>query len=133
MTSTFNPTCSLCGLGFANRPLLELHIREDHAPARTSAPPAGGPDLGPSQLATPLSATEKANTVTGPRRPRRPRTGWAVTALRRVIGGFRHANTELLLASEAIFRPPRAPRPRVPADRPVRQDAHPTATSSRAA
>ena len=24
------PTCTLCGLRFSNRALLELHIREDH-------------------------------------------------------------------------------------------------------
>jgi hypothetical protein len=30
MTGTLNPTCPLRGLRFAARPLLELHIREDH-------------------------------------------------------------------------------------------------------
>ena len=34
MPSTMNPDCLLCGLGFGNKPLLDLHIREDHQPAR---------------------------------------------------------------------------------------------------
>ena len=39
MTSTLTPTCAFCGLRFDSRPLLELHVREDHAhldrPARS--------------------------------------------------------------------------------------------------
>ena len=34
MTSMLNPTCPLCGLRYASKPLLELHIREDHRPRR---------------------------------------------------------------------------------------------------
>lgn len=30
MPGTLTPTCSVCGLRFASRPLLELHVREDH-------------------------------------------------------------------------------------------------------
>ena len=30
MPGTLTPACSSCGLRFASRPLLELHIREDH-------------------------------------------------------------------------------------------------------
>lgn len=30
MPTTLISTCPLCGLRFANRPLLELHLREDH-------------------------------------------------------------------------------------------------------
>jgi hypothetical protein len=30
MTITQIATCPLCGLRFSNRPLLELHLREDH-------------------------------------------------------------------------------------------------------
>jgi hypothetical protein len=30
MTVTLNLTCPLCGLRFASRPLLDLHVREDH-------------------------------------------------------------------------------------------------------
>ncbi len=32
MPTTLNPTCPLCGLRYTGRPLLELHIREDHRP-----------------------------------------------------------------------------------------------------
>jgi hypothetical protein len=30
MTGTMTLACPLCGLRFAARPLLELHVREDH-------------------------------------------------------------------------------------------------------
>ena len=30
MTGISVTTCPLCGLRFSNRPLLELHLREDH-------------------------------------------------------------------------------------------------------
>ena len=30
MTSTLNPACPLCGLRYQSKPLLEVHIREDH-------------------------------------------------------------------------------------------------------
>jgi hypothetical protein len=30
MPSTLTPTCPFCGPRYVNRPLLELHIREDH-------------------------------------------------------------------------------------------------------
>jgi hypothetical protein len=30
MPATLIATCPLCGLRFANRALLELHVREDH-------------------------------------------------------------------------------------------------------
>ena len=38
MTGTMTLTCPLCGLRFAARPLLELHIREDHRPSRGHDP-----------------------------------------------------------------------------------------------
>ena len=44
MTVTLNPTCPLCGLRYASRPMLELHIREDHrqraAPNQVAHPAA---------------------------------------------------------------------------------------------
>jgi hypothetical protein len=33
MPTTLIDTCPLCGLRFGSRPLLELHIRDDHPPA----------------------------------------------------------------------------------------------------
>jgi hypothetical protein len=41
MTSTLTPTCSLCGLRFENRPLLDLHLREDHPQRGPAAEPGG--------------------------------------------------------------------------------------------
>lgn len=39
MTTTTIATCPLCGLRFSNRPLLELHVREDHPRRRPHEPP----------------------------------------------------------------------------------------------
>src|SRR5690348_13793021 len=41
-------TCPLCGLRYSNRPLLELHIREDHRPRRRAQP--GTRDAGSNQV-----------------------------------------------------------------------------------
>jgi hypothetical protein len=75
--SSYN--CPLCGLRYADRPLLELHIREDHAQREdTAAAPAHpAPDPAPAPPAAPPP-------------PRAARTGsWAETArraLNRLIG-----------------------------------------------
>ena len=71
-------TCPLCGLRYADRPLLELHIREDHA-QRDSKPAAPAPDPAPA----PPPAAAPASP------PRRESTSWAETArraLNRMIG-----------------------------------------------
>ena len=74
--SSYN--CPLCGLRYADRPLLELHIREDHAQREDAAvgPAAPAPDPAPAPPAAPP--------------PRAARTGsWAETArraLNRMIG-----------------------------------------------
>lgn len=105
MTSTLTPTCSFCGLRFENRPLLELHVREDHpqrgepvkpgqgnpADARASRPHPLSPSSRRGEPAA-TSGTKAENTMTGPQRHRRPRAGWAMTGLRRVIDTFRHPN-----------------------------------------
>jgi hypothetical protein len=72
-------TCSLCGLRYPAQPLLDLHIREDHAPradqpAAPAAVPVPDPDPAPAPAPAPASAQ---------------RTGWAETArraLNRMIG-----------------------------------------------
>jgi len=135
MTSTLTPTCSLCGLRFENRPLLELHLREDHPRHSASAEPGRGtPAAVPASRPRPRGpagrrpepATASRTTAgpgpAGPRRPHRTRTGWARIALGRVTGAFRHVNAELLLASEAMLRLPGEPRR--PADPPGAADAH---------
>jgi hypothetical protein len=69
-------TCPLCGLRYPARPLLDLHIREDHAQreAKPAAPAAQAQDPAPAPAPPP---------------PRTERTSWAETArraLNRMIG-----------------------------------------------
>ncbi len=143
MTSTLTPTCSFCGLRFENRPLLELHVREDHpqrgpaaesrqsstaAPASQSAPrhPADGHGQ-PARAPRAAAGTAGADSP----RPRRPRTGWVMTGMRRVTGAFRRANAQLLLALEVMLHP--AGRPRQQSVGPhAEPDARHAATSRRA-
>jgi hypothetical protein len=146
MTSTLTPTCSFCGLGFGNRPMLELHIREDHlqrgrpagsgqgdqADACLPEPHAQDPDSRSGQPAAPSSTAREVITMTGAPRSRRPPAGWAVTALRRMTGAIRGLHAELRLASEAMFRLPGAPRPHRTADSSAGQAAQATAASDRA-
>jgi len=42
MPTTLNPACPLCGLRYTGRPLLELHLREDHLQRERRAEPAPG-------------------------------------------------------------------------------------------
>jgi hypothetical protein len=78
--SSYN--CPLCGLRYADRPLLELHIREDHRQREhtAAAPAAPAPDPAPDPAPAPQAAPP----------PRAARTGsWAETAwraLNRMIG-----------------------------------------------
>jgi hypothetical protein len=53
--------------------------------------------------------------MTASRRPRRPHSRWAVTALRRAVRAVRYVREELVRASEAIVRSARAPQSRPPA------------------
>ena len=106
MTSTLHPSCPLCGLRFGSRPLLDLHIREDHRD---------------KQAATPLRTTKEVTAMTA---AHRPRPGSVRPGPRRVIHGLRHVNNELTRAFEVIIRSARAPqpRPRVPAAAAGRRD-----------
>jgi hypothetical protein len=87
MPTTLTPTCPLCGLRYTDRPLLELHIREDHRPRDRHAEPE--PDPGDS-----------GDTTTSPPRHR----GWARTAPHRVVWALRYADDELMRAHEALSR-----------------------------
>ena len=87
MPTTLNPACPLCGLRYTDRPLLELHFREDHRPRDRHAEPE--PDPGGS-----------ADAPTSPPRHR----GWARTAPRRVVWALRYADDELMRAHEALSR-----------------------------
>ena len=67
-------TCPLCGLRYPARPLLDLHIREDHA--RRDAKPAA-------------PAAEAQAQDPAPPPPRTERTSWAESArraLNRMLG-----------------------------------------------
>jgi hypothetical protein len=85
MPTTLNPTCPLCGLRYTDRPLLELHFREDHRPRDRHAEPEPVPG-------------DSAATATSPPRPR----GWARTELHRVVWALRYADDELMHAHEAL-------------------------------
>jgi hypothetical protein len=126
MPATLIQTCSVCGLRYSNRALLELHIRKDHLKQDHRAAPDRG-DSGDSEtpqrravgssrtnaLASKLPRPEEAVTPrTATRRPRRPGLGWAMSAVRRAVRALRHVNDELLRASEAMIRSARAPQPR---------------------
>ncbi|MGH7735707.1 MAG: hypothetical protein ACREOE_18925, partial [Gemmatimonadales bacterium] len=135
MPSTLIPACPFCGLRYASRPLLDLHIREDHVqrnhPAepdhddsgdtRGSQPHAGGPSRRRGPTPRLPRTTNEVITITATRRPRRPRPGWVMTALRGALRALRHVNDELVRASQAILRSARAPQPRR-AEEPAAQD-----------
>jgi hypothetical protein len=73
-------TCPLCGLRYPARPLLDLHIREDHA--QRDAKPAA-----PAAEAEAEAETQAQDPAPPP--PRTERTSWAETArraLNRMIG-----------------------------------------------
>lgn len=122
MTSTLTPACPLCGLRYASKPLLELHIREDHRRRRAQpAPPdvAGGTRASPPAAGSPSRRTAPASRpsrtakeVTAMPATRRPRPGQLLTVPRRVLRALRHVNDELIRASQAIIRSARAPQPR---------------------
>ena len=140
MTATLHPACPLCGLRFGSRPLLDLHIREDHRqrdPGDIQIPtPRSGsaPDL-PAPASTPLRAATEVTAMT-PARP--PRPGRVTPGPRRVLHALRYANDELTRAFEAVIRSARAPRPRPRTQatehrpRPPATEAQPTGTRPRA-
>jgi hypothetical protein len=53
-------TCPLCGLRYASRPLLELHIREDHRPRRRAEPHSRDPGSTPSSRRPDRSTTGRS-------------------------------------------------------------------------
>lgn len=110
MTSTMTLACPLCGLRFAARPLLELHVREDHRPSRRP-----GPALRPAAARSEVTAARG-------RRPARMRT-----ALRQPTRVVRYINDEFLRASGAIIRSVRASRPQPRIQAPENGQIHPGA------
>ena len=132
MPSTLTPACPFCGLRYANRPLLELHIREDHlqrnrhgepghddpGDTRTSQPRADVLSRGHGLAPRPARSTNEVIAVTATRRPRRPRPGWVIRTLR-------YVKETLVLVSQALFPPAGARRPRPAADAPAERHTHP--------
>jgi hypothetical protein len=110
MTSTMTLACPLCGLRFAARPLLELHVREDHRPSRR-----------PDPTPRPAAARSEVTAARG-RRPGRMRT-----ALSRPVRVVRYVNDEFLRAREAIIRSARASRPQPRIQAPANGQIHPGA------
>ena len=101
MTSTLNPACPLCGLRFDSRPLLDLHIREDHRQRDRREPE--GALVPPPRAASPVHDGDLAAA---------PARAPAQAGPRRALRALRHVNDELTRACEAIIRSARAPLPR---------------------
>jgi len=114
MTATLHPACPLCGLRFGSRPLLDLHIREDHRQRdpggiQIPMPRSGSASDSYDPASTPVRATKEVTAMTAARPPRH---GSINPGPRRVLHALRYANDELTRAFEAIIRSARAPRPR---------------------
>ena len=142
MTSTLIPACPLCGLRYASKPLLELHIREDHRPrrgahpgrldaggTRASSSAAGSPSRRPALASRASRTAKEVNAMTA---TRRPRARQVLTVSRRVLRALRHVNDELARASAAIIRSARAPLPRPRIQAPAARDTHPGTAADRA-
>ena len=113
MTATLHPACPLCGLRFGSRPLLDLHIREDHrqrdpGDIQIPMPRSGTASDHYDPASTPVRAAKEVTATTAARRPRPGIT----PGPRRVLHALRYANDELTRAFEAIIRSARAPGPR---------------------
>jgi len=116
MTGTLHPSCPLCGLRFGSRPLLDLHIREDHrqrahrdpGDSRMPATRSGSASHRHKPAAMPLRTTKEVTAMTA---AHRPRPGRIRPGTRRVIHGLRYVSNELTRAFEAIIRSARAPQP----------------------
>jgi hypothetical protein len=96
MSSTLHTTCPLCGLRFQGRPLLDLHMREDHPQRNRPAEPAHDNSRDTTTprggAAGPSRGDDLASGQARPGREEvkeRPRPGRAMTALRRAIGILR--------------------------------------------
>ena len=142
MTSTLNTACPLCGLRYASKPLLELHIREDHRPRRRTRPAradadgtgmssaaAGRPSRRSGLASRPSRTAKEVTDMTATRRPRLRRV---MTVPRRVLRALRQVNDELTQTSEAIIRSARAPQSRPQIYMLTARDTHPGTATERA-
>ena len=95
MSSTLTSTCPLCGLGYPNRALLELHIREDHPRHRQAA--------GEPQHDAGSRTANEVTTKTASAQSRRPRSPTVFKAARRGIQTFGKLSRQMACRTEAMF------------------------------
>jgi hypothetical protein len=116
MSSTLTPTCPLCGLGYSNQALLELHIREDHARHRPASEE-------PQRDAWSRPPNEVTTTTAAPQ-PRRPRSPSALKAARPGIHTLGKLSRQLAGRMAARFSPPHPRRPLAAGKPPADHDPH---------
>ena len=100
MSSMLTTTCPFCGLRFPGRPLLDLHMREDHRERNRPAEPGHDDLVAPGRPETARAARpgSDAGLASGEAgiaheevaaMPAKQRSGRAMAALRRAIGILR--------------------------------------------
>lgn len=120
LPSTLNPACLICGLRFGSKPLLDLHVQEDHrqrvfraqnvdrVPGSTRRPVSGAdspPEPG-DPAAMPSWTSGRATAGSGRRGCR------AAIALRKMPRTLGYANDRIRSAAGTVTRLTRAPRTR---------------------
>ena len=113
MLSTLNPACPLCGLRFENKPLLDLHIREDHRQRvfrESTRAPASGAESQPDPAdpaATPSWTSKKAARPAGRGRADRAKTAlWrALRALHKSSANYGAPQVRLWASSHTAVPP----------------------------
>ncbi|HXB48609.1 MAG TPA: hypothetical protein VNW50_12685 [Streptosporangiaceae bacterium] len=95
MSSTLTSTCPLCGLGYPNRALLELHIREDHPRHRQAA--------GEPQHDAGSRTASKVTTKTASPQSRRPRSPGVLEVARRGIHNLGKFSRQMVGGMAAMF------------------------------
>jgi hypothetical protein len=103
MSGTLTSTCPLCGLGYPNRALLELHIREDHPRHRQAA--------GEPQHDAGSRTANKVTTKTAAPQPRRPRSPSVLEAARRGIHDLGKLSWQMAYRMEAMVSQDRPRHP----------------------
>jgi hypothetical protein len=103
MSSTLTAACPLCRLGYPNRALLELHIREDHPRHRQAA--------GEPQHDAGSRTANKVTTKTAAPQPRRPRSPSVLEAARRGIHTLGKLSRQMAGRMAAMFSQKRPRHP----------------------
>ncbi|HUC26064.1 MAG TPA: hypothetical protein VMA73_25455 [Streptosporangiaceae bacterium] len=116
MSSTLTPTCPLCGLGYPNQPLLELHVREDHPRHQQ---PAGAPQQGAGSRQGRTKTTQTAAF-----QPGRPRSPAVLKAAQRTIRTIGTSCRQLIGRMTTRFSPVRRRHPLEARTTSADHDAH---------